>query len=91
MLDRPDNQLHTSATRLLARLVSDFGREHGRAYAASAVLLALIALSNTGVALLLKPVLNGMATAERFGEMRTMAFEVLGLFVLRGAATSARW
>jgi ATP-binding cassette subfamily B protein len=87
MLDRPDNQLHTSAPRLLARLISDFGREHGTAYAASAVLLGLVALSNTGVALLLKPVLNGMASAVRFGDMRTMAFEVLGLFVLRGAAT----
>jgi subfamily B ATP-binding cassette protein MsbA len=87
MLDQPDNQLHASATRLLIRLIRDFGSEHRLAYAASAVLLGLVALSNTGVALLLKPVLNGMASATRFGDMRLLAFEVLGLFVLRGAAT----
>ena len=53
----------------------------------SALLLALISLSNTAVAAMLKPVLNGMVSAEKFGEMRTMAFEVVALFVLRGAAT----
>ncbi len=36
---------------------------------------------------MLKPVLNGMVSAEKFGQMRTMAFEVVALFVLRGAAT----
>ena len=72
---------------LLGRLLRDFGRDHVRGYALSALLLALISLSNTGVAAMLKPVLNGMVAAEKFGEMRTMAFEVVALFVLRGAAT----
>src|SRR5260370_29138641 len=41
----------------------------------------------TVVALLLRPVLNGMAAAARFPEMRFLAFVVLGLFVLRGVTT----
>ena len=75
MLDRPDSQPQTGAVRLLARLVSDFGREHKWGYALSAVLLALVAFSNTSVALLLKPVLNGMVSVEKIGDMRLMAVE----------------
>ena len=87
MLDRTDSQPQIGAARMLARLVADFGREHRWGYVLSAVLLALIALSNTGVALLLKPVVNGLVAVEKFGGMREMAFEAVGLFVLRGAAT----
>ena len=87
MLDRSHPDENIGAFRLLGRLLSDFGRDHVRGYALSALLLALISLSNTGVAAMLKPVLNGMVSAEKFGEMRTMAFEVVALFVLRGAAT----
>jgi ATP-binding cassette, subfamily B, bacterial MsbA len=87
MLDRPETAKQSGASRLLVRLLRDFGREHKWGYALSAVLLGLIAFSNISVAALLKPVLNGMVSADRFGEMRSMAFEVLGLFVLRGAAT----
>jgi ATP-binding cassette subfamily B protein len=87
MLDRSESLPQTSAARMLVRLISDFGREHVWGYAASALLLALVALSNTTVAFLLKPVLNGMVAAEKFGDMRLMAFEVVGLFVLRGATT----
>jgi len=87
MLDRSHTDENIGAFRLLGRLLSDFGRDHVRGYALSALLLALISVSNTGVAAMLKPVLNGMVSAEKFGEMRTMAFEVVALFVLRGAAT----
>jgi ATP-binding cassette subfamily B protein len=87
MLDRSHPDENIGAFHLLGRLLSDFGRDHVRGYALSALLLALISLSNTGVAAMLKPVLNGMVSAEKFGEMRTMAFEVVALFVLRGAAT----
>jgi ATP-binding cassette subfamily B protein len=87
MLDRSHTDENTGAFRLLGRLLRDFGREHVGGYVLSALLLALISLSNTGVAAMLKPVLNGMVSAEKFGDMRTMAFEVVGLFVLRGAAT----
>ena len=87
MLDRSETPKQPGASRLLLRLLRDFGREHKWGYALSVVLLALIAFSNVSVAALLKPVLNGMVTAEKFGDMRAMAFEVLGLFVLRGAAT----
>ena len=66
-----------SAARMLARLVADFGSEHKWGYALSAVLLGLIALANTGIALLLKPVVNGLVSVERFGEMRLMAFEAV--------------
>jgi ATP-binding cassette subfamily B protein len=87
MLDRSHTDENIGAFRLLGRLLSDFGRDHVRGYALSALLLALISVSNTGVAAMLKPVLNGMVSAEKFGQMRTMAFEVVLLFVLRGAAT----
>src|SRR5271155_3049853 len=87
MLDRRETPHQLGARRLLLRLLRDFGREHKWGYALSIILLALIAFSNISVAALLKPVLNGMVTAEKFGEMRSMAFEVLALFVLRGAAT----
>ena len=87
MLDRSQTDEQFGAFRLLGRLLRDFGRDHARGYVLSALLLALISLSNTGVAAMLKPVLNGMVSAEKFGEMRTMAFEVVALFVLRGAAT----
>jgi len=87
MLDRSHTEENIGAFRLLGRLLSDFGRDHVRGYALSALLLALISVSNTGVAAMLKPVLNGMVSAEKFGQMRTMAFEVVALFVLRGAAT----
>ena len=87
MLDRSHTDENIGAFRLLGRLLRDFGRDHVRGYALSALLLALISVSNTGVAAMLKPVLNGMVSAEKFGQMRTMAFEVVALFVLRGAAT----
>ena len=86
MLDR--TPLVAAAKRnLLLRLLSDFGREHVRGYVAAAALLALISLSNVLVAWILRPVLNGMASAERLSDMRLLAFEALGLFVLRGAST----
>jgi ATP-binding cassette subfamily B protein len=50
-------------------------------------MLAVGAGTTALAAALLRPVLNGMATAERFSEMRFLAFAVLGLFVLRGLAT----
>jgi ATP-binding cassette, subfamily B, bacterial MsbA len=87
MLDRPEKPSTFESSRLLLRLARDFGRDHVLGYLASAILLGLIAFSNVSAAALLKPVLNGMVSAEKFGEMRWMAFEVLGLFVLRGAAT----
>jgi len=87
MLDRSPPEEQIGAFRLLGRLIRDFGREHVWGYAASAVLLGLISVSNTAVAAMLKPVLNGMVSAEKFGQMRTMAFEVMALFILRGAAT----
>ncbi len=87
MLDRTQTDEQMGAFRLLGRLLREFGRDHVRGYLLSALLLALISLSNTGVAAMLKPVLNGMVSAQKFGEMRTMAFEVVALFVLRGAAT----
>ncbi len=87
MLDRPDTPQQSDSSRLLLRLAREFGREHVGGYALSAVLLGLIAFSNISAAALLKPVLNGMVSAQNFGEMRWLALEVLALFVLRGAAT----
>ena len=87
MLDRTPPEDQIGAFRMLGRLIRDFGRDHIRGYLLSALLLALVALSVTAVAAMLKPVLNGMVAAEKFGQMRAMAFEVVALFVLRGAAT----
>ncbi len=87
MLDRSHTDENLGAFHLLARLVRDFGREHVRGYVLSAVQLSMIAFCTTGAAALLKPVTNGMVSVEKFGEMRILAFEVVGLFALRGAAT----
>ncbi|MGA2494355.1 MAG: ABC transporter ATP-binding protein [Roseiarcus sp.] len=87
MLDRSQTDEHTGAFRLLNRLRRDFGREHLRGYVLSAVQLSVIGLCTTGAAALMKPVTNGMVAVEKFGQMRILAFEVVALFVLRGAAT----
>ena len=87
MLDKPEAPQQSDSSRLLFRLARDFGREHVGGYILSAILLGLIAFSNISAAALLKPVLNGMVSAEKFGDMRRLALEVLCLFVLRGAAT----
>jgi ATP-binding cassette subfamily B protein len=87
MLDVPDYRPTAGAFAMLSRLLRDYGRQHKWAYAASALMLAVGAGTTALAAALLRPVLNGMATAERFSEMRFLAFAVLGLFVLRGLAT----
>ena len=87
MLDIPDYRPTTSAAAMLSRLLRDYGLEHKWAYAASALMLATGAATTALAAALLRPVLNGMATAERFAEMRILAFAVFGLFVLRGLST----
>jgi ATP-binding cassette subfamily B protein len=87
MLDIPDYRPTAGAFAMLSRLLRDYGREHKWAYIASALMLAVGAGTTALAAALLRPVLNGMATAERFSEMRFLAFAVLGLFVLRGLAT----
>jgi ATP-binding cassette, subfamily B, bacterial MsbA len=87
MLDIPVYRPEAGAIAMLSRLLRAYGREHVWAYAASALMLAVVAGTNALAAALLRPVLNGMATAGRFSEMRMLAFVVLGLFVLRGLAT----
>ncbi|MGD0764331.1 MAG: ABC transporter ATP-binding protein [Roseiarcus sp.] len=72
---------------MLFRLLREFAREHALGYALAALLLGLVSLSNISVALLLRPVLNGMATPEKLSQARFLAFEAAGLFVLRGVAT----
>ena len=87
MLDRLDFATRTPSGNLLLRLLRDFGREHVLGYLLAATFLGLIALSNVSVAWLLRPVLNGMVSAEKLAQMRFLAFDALALFVLRGAAT----
>jgi len=87
MLDIPAPRPTTGAFAMLSRLVRDYGMEHKLAYFAGAVMLATGATTTALAAALLRPVLNGMATAQRFGEMRVLAFAVLGLFIIRGLAT----
>jgi subfamily B ATP-binding cassette protein MsbA len=87
MLDFPHPPQQLGAFAMLARLQRDYGWPHKWGYVAGAIFLSIVAGATAASAWLLKPVLNGMAGAERFGDMRPLAFAVLGLFVLRGAAT----
>jgi subfamily B ATP-binding cassette protein MsbA len=87
MLDVPTYRPVAGAVAVLSRLLRDFGLEHKWSYVAGAAMLAIGAGTTALAAGLLRPTLNGMATAARFPEMRFLAFAVLGLFVLRGLAT----
>jgi ATP-binding cassette, subfamily B, bacterial MsbA len=87
MLDFSTQRSPAGALVMLARLQRDYGWPHKWSYVAGAVFLSLVAASTATSAWLLKPVLNGMANAERFADMRFLAFAVLALFVLRGAST----
>jgi ATP-binding cassette, subfamily B, bacterial MsbA len=87
MLDRLDLATRSPDGNLLLRLLREFGRDHIAGYLLAAAFLGLIALANVSIAWLLRPVLNGMVGAEKLAQMRFLAFEALGLFVLRGAAT----
>jgi len=87
MIDRPDPTRPLSSAPILWRLVREFGREHVPGYLAAAALLGLISFANISVAWLLRPVLNGMTTAEKITPMGLLALEALLLFTLRGAAT----
>jgi ATP-binding cassette subfamily B protein len=87
MLHNPSPPAAADARNVLFRMLREFGREHVFGYALAAVLLGLIALSNVSVAWLLRPVLNGMVSAEKLGQARFLAFEAAGLFVLRGVST----
>ena len=87
MLDRLDFATRSPSGNLLLRLLREFGRDHVLGYLLAAIFLGLIALSNVSVAWLLRPVLNGMVSAEKLAQMRFLAFEALALFVMRGAAT----
>ena len=87
MLARSPLPTGSSARNLLVRLVRDFGRDHVLGYVGGAVLLALIALSNSGVAWLLAPVLNGLAKSASINDMLVFALEAFGLFFLRGLST----
>src|SRR5581483_5903193 len=87
MLDFPAQRPPAGAIAMLTRLQRDYGWPHKWGYVAGAFLLLIVAGATATSAWLLKPVLNGMAGAERFADMRPLAFAVLGLFVLRGLAT----
>jgi ATP-binding cassette, subfamily B, bacterial MsbA len=87
MLDIPDYRPAVGAIAMLSRLLRDYGQQHKWAYALGALMLSVGAGTTAISAALLRPVLNGMATAARFSEMRVLAFAVLGLFVLRGLST----
>jgi subfamily B ATP-binding cassette protein MsbA len=87
MIDRPDPTRPLSSAPILWRLLREFGREHVPGYFFAAVLLGLISFANISVAWLLRPVLNGMTTAQNISPMGLLALEALLLFTLRGAAT----
>ena len=76
-----------SALALLRRIFRDHGVEHRGAYFSAALLLAVGAATTSVSAWLLAPIVNHMAEGEGFRELRTMSWEVVGLFSLRGLAT----
>jgi subfamily B ATP-binding cassette protein MsbA len=87
MLDTQAYRPTAGAVTVLWRLAREFGRQHKWSYVGAGLLLGLGAGCTAIVAGLLRPILNGMATAARFPEMRVLAFGVLGLFILRGLTT----
>lgn len=80
----PKRDVSTSA--MLRRLFTEHGREHVAKYIAAAAFLAIGAGATAYSAYLLKPVVNGMIDGEGFKYLRTLAWAVTGLFVLRGIA-----
>jgi subfamily B ATP-binding cassette protein MsbA len=86
-MDRSDPARPLSSASILWRLVREFGREHVPGYLFAALLLGLISFANISVAWLLRPVLNGMTTAQNITPMGLLAIEAMLLFALRGAAT----
>ncbi len=76
-----------STTALLRRIFVEHGRQHVPKYLLAAAFLAVGAAATAASAYLLKPVVNGMIDGEGFKYLRTLAWAVTGLFVLRGLAT----
>src|ERR1700722_14701512 len=87
MLGRIEPATRSPDGSLLLRLLREFGRDHVVGYLLAALFLGLIALSNVSVAWLLRPVLNGMVSAEKVPRMRFFAVEGVGLFGVPCAAT----
>jgi subfamily B ATP-binding cassette protein MsbA len=87
MLDTPHYRPTSGGVKVLSRLAREYGLVHKWSYAGAGLMLGVSAGCTAVVAWLLAPVLNGMATAARFPEMRLLAFAVLGLFILRGFTT----
>ena len=83
-----DNSLANdlTTTAMLKRVFTEHGRQHVSKYILSAFLLAIGAAATAGSAYLLKPVVNGMIDGEGFKYLRTLAWGVTGLFVVRGIA-----
>jgi subfamily B ATP-binding cassette protein MsbA len=82
---RKDTEISTTA--MLKRIFLEHGRQHVPKYLLAGVFLAIGAAATAYSAYLLKPVVNGMIDGEGFKYLRTLAWAVTGLFIVRGLAT----
>ena len=72
---------------LLRRIFMEHGRRHIHRYILAGLFLSVGAGATAMSAYLLKPVVNGMIDGEGFKYLRTLAWAVTGLFIMRGIAT----
>lgn len=80
-----DRDIPTSA--MLRRIFTEHGRQYLLKYILAGIFLAIGAGATAYSAFLLKPVVNGMIDGEGFKYLRTLAWAVTGLFIIRGIAT----
>ncbi len=93
MLDKrsPDTPARDDGSfALVRRMLSEHAGEHGLAYAASLVLMAVAAGATVLSVFLLRPIVNGMTDIHAeggFRRLRFLAISVMVLYVVRGLAT----
>ncbi len=84
---KPKKPWNRETADMVRRLFHDHGRKHLRSYILAMALLGVGAAATAYTAYMLKPVLNGIIEGDKFRDLRTMAWLVFGLFVLRGVVT----
>lgn len=72
--------------RMFKRLLGNHARGHGPAYFFALVLMAISAVATGTSVAMLRPIVNGIMTAESFKGLRWLAIFTAGLYVIRGFA-----
>ncbi|MEM1385180.1 MAG: ABC transporter ATP-binding protein [Pseudomonadota bacterium] len=87
MLSRLIERLTTAqSVRLIGRLLRETAWEHRWAYAAAIALMAIVAAMGAAIAYTIEDVINNVFIDRRQETVQAVAFLVLGIFVVRGAA-----